>query len=314
LKGPRCSPSKAPVEGSSITAVVQGQWPAAAGLVGLSQRGRQHPAGGSVHDHLRPGPATVGPGGGKDRGLESRWAACKVTQPLGRHTQLPARSTGQRVQIGGAFDVFVACDAAPAEGQVPARLACSFKVGRHEPKCPDIPAGPFRRRTRRGSSLRLQGGTGVYPGEAGRDGLQAGPAAGRKSGGSRGAPGTKSCCKAVELSPSPPHEYTDHRFVHIFLGLLALTSPPRPPTTPAKAAQKEWLRRLTGRCDSPRRRIPGHGRNATARGAQPERDKRHEHHGRDARFHRAFQPALRPSPARCLIDVGTDTQEAKEGT
>jgi multidrug efflux pump subunit AcrA (membrane-fusion protein) len=134
---------KAPAEGVVYYGrCVQGQWPTAAGLVGRLQRG------GSIQPEevfmtiVRPGPATVrATVEEKDRGLVSVGAACKVTAAALPDAKLPGKiDRVSRVPIGGAFEVFVAFDAAPAEA-IQTGMACSVKVVTYtNPNALTIPA------------------------------------------------------------------------------------------------------------------------------------------------------------------------------
>ena len=108
---------------------MQGQWPAAAALVGRLQKGGSITADEVFMTIVRPGPVVVRASvEEKDRSLVAAGAACKVTP-----TALPEMKLAGKIErigvtpIGGAFDVIVALDPAPPEAVVPG-MACSVKV------------------------------------------------------------------------------------------------------------------------------------------------------------------------------------------
>jgi multidrug efflux pump subunit AcrA (membrane-fusion protein) len=108
---------------------VQGQWPAAAGLVTRLQKGGSVQADEVFMTIVRPGPLTVrATVEEKDRGLVAAGAACKVTPAALPDTKLGGKvDRVTRVPVGGTFEATVAFDAAPGDAVVPG-MACSVKV------------------------------------------------------------------------------------------------------------------------------------------------------------------------------------------
>jgi multidrug efflux pump subunit AcrA (membrane-fusion protein) len=134
---------KSPVEGIVYYGrCVQGQWPAAAGLVARLQKGGSIQPDEVFMTIVRPGPATVrATVEEKDRALVSAGAACKVTPAALPDVKLAAKiDRVSRVPIGGAFEVVVAFDVSPTEAVMPG-MACSVKVVTYtNPQALTVPA------------------------------------------------------------------------------------------------------------------------------------------------------------------------------
>lgn len=121
---------------------VQGQWPAAAGLVSRLQKGGSIQPDEVFMTIVRPWPMTVRAGvDEKDRGLVAAGSACKVTPAALPEVKLAGKvERVSRVPIGGSFEAVVAFDAAPGDAIVPG-MACSVKVVTYtNPNAVTVPA------------------------------------------------------------------------------------------------------------------------------------------------------------------------------
>ncbi|HEY1376680.1 MAG TPA: hypothetical protein VGF55_07790 [Gemmataceae bacterium] len=108
---------------------VQGQWPAAAGLVAKLQKGGSVAPDEVFMTIVRPWPVTVRAAvEEKDRALVAVGAACKVTPAALPDVKLAGKiDRVSRVPVGGSFEAVVAFDAAPGDLVVPG-MACTVKV------------------------------------------------------------------------------------------------------------------------------------------------------------------------------------------
>jgi multidrug efflux pump subunit AcrA (membrane-fusion protein) len=121
---------KAPADGFVYYGrCVQGQWPAAAGLVTRLQKGGNVQADEVFMTIVRPWPMTVRASvDEKDRGLVTAGSACKVTPAALPDVKLAGKiERVSKVPVGGSFEAVVAFDAAPGDAIVPG-MACSVKV------------------------------------------------------------------------------------------------------------------------------------------------------------------------------------------
>jgi multidrug efflux pump subunit AcrA (membrane-fusion protein) len=108
---------------------VQGQWPAAAGLVTRLQKGGSIQSDEVFMTIVKPGPLTVrATVEEKDRGLVAAGAPCKVTPAAMPDTKLAGKiDRVSRVPVGGTFEAIVGFDSAPGDAIVPG-MACAVKV------------------------------------------------------------------------------------------------------------------------------------------------------------------------------------------
>jgi macrolide-specific efflux system membrane fusion protein len=108
---------------------VQGQWPAAAGLVARLQKGGSVTPDEVFMTIVRPSQLTVRTTvEEKDRSLASVGSACRVVPTALPEVKLAGKVERiSRVPIGGAFEVVITFEAAPGDAIVPG-MACSAKV------------------------------------------------------------------------------------------------------------------------------------------------------------------------------------------
>jgi multidrug efflux pump subunit AcrA (membrane-fusion protein) len=121
---------RAPVDGIAYYGrCVQGQWPAAPGLVSRLQKGGSVNADEVFMTIVRPWPVTVRASvDEKDRSLVSVGSSCKVTPTALPDVKLAGKVERiSRVPIGGSFEVVITFEAAPGDAIVPG-MACSAKV------------------------------------------------------------------------------------------------------------------------------------------------------------------------------------------
>jgi multidrug resistance efflux pump len=121
---------KAPADGIVYYGrCVQGQWPAASGLVSRLQKGGSIQADEVFMTIVRPWPMTVRASvDEKDRGLVTAGSACKVTPAALPDVKLAGKlERVSRVPVGGSFEAVVGFDAAPGDAIVPG-MACTVKV------------------------------------------------------------------------------------------------------------------------------------------------------------------------------------------
>ncbi len=121
---------------------VQGQWPAAAGLVAKLQKGGSVSPDEVFMTVVRPRPVAVRAAvEEKDRGLVAVGAACRVTPAALPDVKLAGKiDRVSRVPVGGSFEAVVAFDAAPGDAVVPG-MACTVKVTTYtNPEAVVVPA------------------------------------------------------------------------------------------------------------------------------------------------------------------------------